>query len=334
MISDAPTIQPRIWQRLQKIQASGKIGSAYLFAGPTGCGKEALAVSLAAALNCEDGPENTPCGKCPSCRRMANLQHENLSLVFPLPREKATSGDDPLQGLSKATLAAINDAIAAKAADPFYKIALRRANTIPISSIREIRKSAYVKTALRGQRLILIFDAHLLGTGEGAAANALLKILEEPPAATTFILVTDYKNDLLPTILSRCQQIDFPPLDDDLIATYLDTGSDNIGVRLARGNLRLARRLVQSDQQEITGRMVELARQVAGLNGDKWREFVNTYGRLAQSQPEEFHRDFMLLEAWFKSAYRLKMRQPDALMAGASQEKMEKFVAADRKSVV
>jgi len=68
----------------------------------------------------------------------------------------------------------------------------------------------------------LIFDAHYLSIGDGASANALLKILEEPPGKTTFILVTDHKSILLPTIQSRCQQIDFPPLSDEKLNPILN----------------------------------------------------------------------------------------------------------------
>jgi len=220
---DPLEIQPDIWKWLKRYHSQDKVASAYLFAGPEGSGKEAIAIAFAKLLNCE-AVTDQPCDACPSCQRINVLQHENLTLVFPLPREGSVSGgDDPLKGLSNKTMAAINEAITRKARDPFYKINIPRANTIPISTVREIRKSAYLKTAVTGRRIILIFDAHLLGTGEGAAANALLKILEEPPAHVKFIFATTEPNKVLATIQSRCQRYDFRNISIGDIANHLKT---------------------------------------------------------------------------------------------------------------
>jgi len=104
-----------------------------------------------------------------------------------------------------------------KANNPFYKITLPKAKTIPISDIRNLKKELFLKSIDKGRKIILIFDAHMLCTGDASSANALLKILEEPPENTTFILVSDYKGQLLPTILSRCQIINFPPIKNEII---------------------------------------------------------------------------------------------------------------------
>ena len=76
-------------------------------------------------------------------------------------------------------------------------------------------------TTKGGRKIVLIFDAHLLSAGQGEAANALLKILEEPPKNTTLILITDHVELLLPTILSRCQRIGIPRLNDSFIQDWL-----------------------------------------------------------------------------------------------------------------
>lgn len=310
---DPGEIQPEIWIRLNRIFSQGKVGSAYLFAGPEGSGKEALAIEFAKLINCEDEVKK-PCNVCPSCQRINVLQHENLTLVFPLPREGGSSGeDDPLKGLSNKTIAVINDAIQLKSRDPFYKIRIPRANTIPISVVRELRKSAYLKTAVRGRRIILIFDAHFLVTGEAASANALLKILEEPPAATSFILVSDQKGSLLPTILSRCQQIDFPPLADSVVTRYITRGNAKMIAGLSLGNMRLARKLADLETGDIPKRIETLARLVIKQDADNWREFVSTHSRLAANEPDEYRFNFYLLQLWFRAAYRQRMNQPDPL---------------------
>ena len=91
----------------------------------------------------------------------------------------------------------------------------------------------------------MIFDAHLLSEGMGESANALLKILEEPPENTTLILVTDSKNALLPTVISRCQNIHFPNLRKDCVKSILiEKGFDDQQATeitfIARGDIHLA----------------------------------------------------------------------------------------------
>ncbi|MCK5331312.1 MAG: hypothetical protein KAK01_07890, partial [Candidatus Marinimicrobia bacterium] len=171
----------------------------------------------------------------------------------------------------------------------------------------------YLKTAVRGRRIILIFDAHLLGTGEAASANALLKILEEPPTATSFILVSDQKGSLLPTILSRCQQIDFPPLADSVIVRYITKGNVKMIAGLSLGNMRLARKLADLETGDITKRIEALVRLVIKQDADNWREFVNTHSRLATNEPDEYRFNFYLLQLWFRAAYRQRLNQPDPL---------------------
>ncbi len=315
---DPAVAQPRVWQRLLRTRELDKIGSAYLFSGPAGCGKEAMAIAFARLGNCES-TESEPCGTCPSCQRIDSLQHENLTLVFPLPKEgTSSSGDDPLQGLSGKTLDAITAAIAEKAANPFAKIAIPRANTIPINAIRDLRKTAYLKTALQGRRFILIFDAHLLSTGEGATANALLKILEEPPENTTFILVTDHKKTLLPTIQSRCQQVDFPPLSDEFLIDWLmregrPEEQVKLAAGLAQGDLRLARNLAVRKPKELLKQISRLSTLVLKKDSAGWREFVNVQSKLATSEPEEYRLNFYLLQNWFRAAYRQRCGISDIL---------------------
>ena len=109
------------------------------------------------------------------------------------------------------------DNIKRKSENPFHKIRVPNANRILIQSIRALRRKLYLKTQSSGRKVVLVFDAHLLNSGLGEAANAFLKILEEPPLNTTIILVTDYMELLLPTILSRCQKIAFPRLNNEYL---------------------------------------------------------------------------------------------------------------------
>ena len=210
---DILSAQTKVWERFSQIALSGQIGNAYLFSGPAGCGKESLAIRFAQLLNCESSLK-TPCDTCPSCHRFHKLQHEKLQLIFPLPtvKKKKDEESDESSPIGKSDMELVTDAISKKSEDHFRKIKIPKSTRILIQSVRELRRTLYLKSEPTGRKTVLIFDAHLLSAGQGEAANALLKILEEPPDNTTLILVTDYVELLLPTILSRCQRVGIPRL--------------------------------------------------------------------------------------------------------------------------
>ena len=140
------------------------------------------------------------------------MQHEHLHLVVPLPAFKSESKGE----LNKKDVVNFHNELEKKRMNPFHKIRIPRATRIILPSIKNLRKSLVLTLTQPGRKTAVIFDAELLGTGSGESANALLKLLEEPPPLTTIILVTDYKNKLFPTIISRCQYIQFSPLSVDL----------------------------------------------------------------------------------------------------------------------
>ena len=87
--------------------------------------------------------------------------------------------------------------------NPFLKKVLSDSNNIPVVTINNLKEKIYFKTNSR--KIVVIFNSEALSHGSGESANMLLKVLEEPPSKTTFILVTDYFDKVMPTIKSRCQ---------------------------------------------------------------------------------------------------------------------------------
>ena len=240
-------LQKSIWERIILSKKNNRIGSAYLFLGPNGSGKEATALKFSAYLNCNDGKLH-PCGVCGSCKKSLAFQHENSHLIIPTPSGKKLSED----GIKNILL----NEKKLKANNPFYKITLPKAKTIPISDIRNLKKELFLKSIDKGRKIILIFDAHMLCTGDASSANALLKILEEPPENTTFILVSDYKGQLLPTILSRCQIINFPPIKNEKIISYLTSnGVDGVlaefAANMCEGNMHFAQKICDNGIESI-----------------------------------------------------------------------------------
>jgi DNA polymerase-3 subunit delta' len=207
-----------------------------------------------------------------------------------------------------ADVAALLDATKIKAKNPFYKITLPKANTIPISHIRKLKRDLYLKSIETGRKIVLIYDAHMLCAGDASSANAILKILEEPPNNTTFILVTDYKADLLPTILSRCQCLDFPALKrDDVVAYLLSSGVEDylaqFAANIADGDMRRALALTDFGKNDILELVKTLRDLVSEEQIENWRSFNQNYSRMAKNNFHEFEFHLFLLQWWLNQAY-------------------------------
>lgn len=178
MPQDAAPLAPLPWQRrtaAELLARRARWPHALLLTGPVGIGKRILAHWLARGLLCESPIEGgTPCGACASCRYAAAGQHPDLRVVEPVDVEDGE-------------------------AKPVEWIAVDR--------IRALTRWAELTSHRGGAKVALIAPAERMNA---AAANALLKTLEEPPANTFFILVSHQAGRLPATIVSRCQRIAAP----------------------------------------------------------------------------------------------------------------------------
>jgi DNA polymerase-3 subunit delta' len=281
-------------------------------------------------LNCENA-SGTSCNRCPSCAKFVGLQHPNLKLIVPLPgSDKSTKSSNPLDALKKEDLEYLTEAIARKGSNPFYKIMVPAARRITINSIRDLRKTIYLKSQSNGQKIVLILDAHLLSAGMGESANALLKILEEPPPNTTLILVSDKKSALLPTIISRCQPINFPALNLDQTRLILENdGIENEQATqialVAKGDVHLAKEISSQSTGKILAEAEALSKLLTRVNENGWREFINSNAMLAARKPQEFKFRVYLLQLWFHQAYELRTGEaPNGILPGMT-ESLQQF---------
>ena len=246
MIYDSLLIHTKIWNNLLNSVNSGRLPHALLLHGNDGSGKEAHAIELAALINCNLGSENGACGDCISCKKIKSFQHGNIKLILPYPRGKISSSDDPsIRGLSEKNIDQLREMMVEKGKNPYARIEIENARTILINSIREVKKDLYMSSIDKGWTVVLIFDAEKLCIPQPTAANALLKVLEEPPDKTIFILITSEISAIMDTIRSRCQQIYFPPLANSLIVeklNQLDISKDRAKVisNIANGDIQLA----------------------------------------------------------------------------------------------
>jgi len=327
---DIKNAQPKAWELLERIVKNNKIGSAYLFAGPSGVGKEAMAIEFGAQINRYHFLDNLEIAEV-NYKRFKILQHELLKLIFPLPSVGSKKdGGNPLDLLKEPDIHLLRENIEQKAKNPLHKIILPGATRILINSIRELRKSLYLKSDDVGRKIVLIFDAHLLNAGQAESANALLKILEEPPKNTTLILVTDNKDQLLPTILSRCQHINFPHPKKDVIKQYLienniDSNSVNIIAGIAQGNMHKAISLSKQSIDSLMERINKLIDIITDENGNEWRKLISDNSQLVRKDISQFQFNIFLIQIWFNSVYRLKLGAYDELHHPSLIKKMEQF---------
>ena len=179
-----------------------RLAHAILLSGVLGSGKEAVALEMAKILNCTE-EEYTACGKCSACRRIASFEHPNFQFIYPLPGGSKDK-DNPAASLKDEILEIIKSELSKKASNPYYRIEIPGANFVRIDSIRYLKNNSYLKSAEQGKRVILVSRAEKMND---EAANAFLKLLEEPPD-DTYIFLTSSKPDLMvSTIRSRCQEV-------------------------------------------------------------------------------------------------------------------------------
>ena len=242
--------QPLLWERLTEYHIKNKLPNALLLYGNDGAGKEAHALEFASFINCNRRSDRKSCGLCSSCMKMKTFQHGNLKLIHPMPNKKTTkSSQSPLSSFSKSELEDYNNQLLLKGKEPYYKLKLPKANSILINSIRALKKELSLSSIEEGWNVILILDAEKLCYPNNVSANSLLKILEEPPEKTLFILITSNYARIIDTIKSRCQNIFFPPIEINKIYNTIDSSineNDKLVIAtISNGSMNLAKKIEQ-----------------------------------------------------------------------------------------
>lgn len=195
--------------RLRDAVARGALPGSILLHGPRGVGKQRLALWLGQLLVC-GGAGERPCGTCASCRYVSSLAHPDLRWFFPRPRlgDADASADDVLDDYA--------DAIADRVKHGGLYPPPSGTEAIFVATARALVQLASRTPAIASRKVFVVGDAERMVPQEGAdaAANAFLKLLEEPPADTTIIVTSSEPGALLPTIRSRVVAIRVPPLPD------------------------------------------------------------------------------------------------------------------------
>lgn len=204
---------------LARAHAEAGLPAALLFHGLKGVGKQRLAQWTAQLQVCESpGPEG-PCGACRSCRLALSLEHPDIHWYFPLHRPKGVSGDRLADALESARWEMLEEL----RQQPLRASRSDELRGLYLGVVQGIRRRAHVSPTMARVQVFIIADAEYLVPQEASpeAANALLKLLEEPPGGSRFILTSGEPGRLLPTIRSRSVPLHLGPLPADEVTRFL-----------------------------------------------------------------------------------------------------------------
>ena len=282
---------------------------ALLVQGPSGIGKVEFARALAQSMLCESPRDGLACEACPACHWFAQSNHPDYREIVP---EIAEEGEEE----------------GSEGARPEAKKSL----VIKVDQIRAVADFISLSTHRAGFRVLLVRPAEAM---QAAAANALLKTLEEPPPATLIVLVADRPARLLATIRSRCRPLVLPlPAREEALAWIAAQGIGNpdVALALAGGAPLLAVELAQASEEPLRRKVVLELSRPAGAHA---LAFATGFDRSLVD------RTLYWMQTWVHDLVRLKtagrarhhLDNPPALAAKAKRASLEGLLDLDRELI-
>ncbi len=311
--------------RLLGSAKDGKVAHAQLFMGREGALNLPLAIAYATYLHCSNRGEHDACGACPACSKNLKYIHPDTHFVFPLSNVKGDKDEDRFRAdirkswrsfLLEQPFGTLGDWTSSYGGEDKQAIISREES-------REIIKTLSLKPFESPVKVMIIWQPEYM---HPSAANGILKILEEPPPNTFFILVSNNAERLLPTILSRTQHVIVPLLLDEDLEGFLQTqpAVDEKKRRKitaeAEGNLRLALTLMETEEEDHQEQMATWMRAC----------FKRDYAKLIP-MAEEYHGYDRLRQQTLLQYTLTMMRETLLTLSGAgvllrSRDGEQKFV--------
>lgn len=282
--------QQEIKIKLLRSVKEERVSHAQLFAGPEGCGSMALALAYARYISCENRTVSDSCGTCKSCVKYDKLIHPDLHFVFPVIKGKKAT--DPV---SDNYLEEWREFVKKS---PYFNLnnwmdSIEVGNAqgmIFASEAAEIIKKLSLKTFESDFKIMIIWLPEKM---HQATANKLLKLIEEPPEKTLFLLVSEEPDKVIPTILSRCQLVKIPSFKTNDIEKYLlvrfnltaEKAADIS--RVSNGNITRAIELCENEESNLANlerfkSLMRFAWKRDIISLINWSEEVASTGREAQ----------------------------------------------------
>ena len=271
---------------LRQMVANGRLPHALLFLGNEGVGKLSLAIALAQYLLCEHPSETDACGQCNHCQKVSKLIHPDMHFSFPVVGTKVTS-DTYLpqwrEAVNEHAYFNVNDWLQTIGAE-------NKQGNINKDECLNIVKKLSLKTFEAKKKVLIMWLPEYLGK-EG---NRLLKLIEEPPEGTVFILVAERDDLILNTILSRCQIVTINNLKDEEIKQALiqKRGLSEAEAQelcyLADGNYNEAVKLSQQKQNNYSNLFITWLRLCYGGKWTKIADWVDEFSKLGRENQKYF----------------------------------------------
>ena len=311
--------QQSVKASLTQLVDAERIPHAMLFLGPSGCGKLALATALAQYILCENKQNQESCGTCRNCSKVSKLVHPDLHFTYPIIGTKVTSP----QFLNQWRSALLDN--------PYLDInhwlqfigAENKQGNINKDECLRIIKQMSLKSFESDYKILILWLPEYLQK-EG---NRLLKLIEEPPENTIFILVAEEQERILNTILSRCQIVKFNALSDEEVVagvmtkTGLAQEQAEAAANLANGDLNEALTLSSNAENDNAVLFLDWLRKCYKGNGVElvpWAEKFASLGRERQKHFFQyglhFMREFMMYKLTGSKQVRLRKPELDTVM--------------------
>ena len=301
--------QQQLKRQLVESIERGRISHAQLFSGAAGAGTLPLALAYAQYLNCQNRHDGDSCGECPSCIKMQQLAHPDLHFVFPVNKQGKKSDEVVLSGnfmdLWREIVSQTGGYFTRQQWNDRLDLGKTLKGMISAREADEIIRRLSFKSFESEYKIMIIWQPESMNE---AAANKILKILEEPWQKTIFLLITERADLLLPTIISRTQEVAVPRLMvEDLIPL---AGCDD---RLQAANMaRLA-----------AGEVIEMKR-IAGGGEDALRhDCFDLFCRLMRLSYNDKHLELM---DWADEVATLPREQQRALLIHSARLLRESYM--------
>ena len=242
-------------KRLIQSVRESRVSHAQLFLGPEGSGKLPLAMAYAQYINCTNRSETDSCGVCPSCRKFMSLTHPDLHFVFPTATNKEVKQNPESDLFISNWRSYLSDCQCyADLSDWFNKLDIEnKQGVINVRDAATILRKLSFKAYESEYKIAIIWMAEKLNV---QCANKLLKLIEEPPEKTLFILIAENQEELLTTIRSRCMlvkvpKIAMPEVQDALVQKFACSPQEAYdAAALADGNWLMAQHFVKDKEDE------------------------------------------------------------------------------------
>lgn len=276
---------------------AGRIPHAHLFVGPEGCGALAMAVAYAQYLLCGNTAGENSRGEDPCNSKCNSLTHPDLHFAFPVSNTAKVKSKAVSNNFMEEWRQFVKEQPYGNLFDWYRLIGIeRKQGQIGVDEAQDIVKKLSLKSYEGGFKVMIIWMAETMNI---SASNKLLKLIEEPPDKTVFILIAEDESGILQTIRSRCQNLSFPPLAEQVMADALvSRGLEREeALRLAHeanGNFNKALDLMHKDSEDLVFEkwFVQWVRSAFKAKGNKaaihelilWSEEVAKTGRETQKK--------------------------------------------------